>query len=50
MRLDGLLIDMLESGGFGDHVTPYHATKGTPGEWMKDYLGVQGDIFVGPGM
>ncbi|EZF14353.1 hypothetical protein H112_06162 [Trichophyton rubrum D6] len=44
-----LLISYDESGGFGDHVTPYHATKGTPGEWMKDYLGVQGDIFVGPG-
>ncbi|EGD95874.1 hypothetical protein TESG_03338 [Trichophyton tonsurans CBS 112818] len=44
-----LLISYDESGGFGDHVTPYHAPKGTPGEWMKDYLGVQGDIFVGPG-
>ncbi|EFR03578.1 non-hemolytic phospholipase C [Nannizzia gypsea CBS 118893] len=44
-----LLISYDESGGFGDHVTPYHAPKGTPGEWMKDYLGLQGDIFVGPG-
>ncbi|KAM5484990.1 putative phospholipase C [Microsporum audouinii] len=44
-----LLISYDESGGFGDHVTPYHSPKGTPGEWMRDYLGVQGDIFVGPG-
>ncbi|KAK2831959.1 hypothetical protein FQN49_006997 [Arthroderma sp. PD_2] len=44
-----LLISYDESGGFGDHVTPYHSPKGTPGEWMEDYLGKQGDIFVGPG-
>lgn len=39
-----------ETGGFGDHVTPFHSPQGTPGEWMKDPLGLFGDVFVGPGM
>jgi phospholipase C len=44
------LMTCAETGGFGDHVTPFHSPPGTPGEWMKDPLGVFGDVFVGPGM
>lgn len=40
----------IETGGFGDHVTPFHSPEGTAGEWMKDPLGLFGDVFVGPGM
>ncbi|KAE8421216.1 phosphoesterase family-domain-containing protein [Aspergillus pseudocaelatus] len=44
-----LMISYDETGGFGDHVTPFHSPPGTPGEWMKDPLDLFGDIFVGPG-
>ncbi|KAJ5089266.1 hypothetical protein N7532_007950 [Penicillium argentinense] len=44
-----LMISFDETGGFGDHVTPFHPPPGTPGEWMKDPYGVFGDVFVGPG-
>jgi phospholipase C len=44
-----LMISYDETGGFGDHVTPFHSPEGTAGEWMKDPLGLFGDVFVGPG-
>ncbi|KAJ5614642.1 phosphoesterase family-domain-containing protein [Penicillium herquei] len=44
-----LMISYDETGGFGDHVSPFHSPKDTPGEWMEDPLGFFGDIFVGPG-
>ncbi|KAJ6191313.1 Phosphoesterase [Penicillium mononematosum] len=44
-----LMISFDETGGFGDHVTPFHSPKNTPGEWMQDPLGMFSDIFVGPG-
>ncbi|KAJ5091273.1 hypothetical protein NUU61_006143 [Penicillium alfredii] len=44
-----LMISYDETGGFGDHVTPFHSPENTPGEWMKDPTGLFGDIFVGPG-
>lgn len=47
---DSMLMTLAETGGFGDHVTPFHSPKNTPGEWMQDPLGLFGDIFVGPGM
>ncbi|KAJ5465762.1 hypothetical protein N7530_009549 [Penicillium desertorum] len=31
-----LMISFDETGGFGDHVTPFHSPKNTPGEWMQD--------------
>jgi len=43
------LISNPETGGFGDHVTPFHSPQGTPGEWMKDPYGEFGDVFSGPG-
>lgn len=45
-----MLMTLAETGGFGDHVVPFHSPKDTPGEWMQDPLGLFGDIFVGPGM
>ncbi|KAJ5991937.1 phosphoesterase family-domain-containing protein [Penicillium sp. IBT 35674x] len=44
-----LMISFDETGGFGDHVTPFHSPHGTPGEWMTDPVGVFGDVFSGPG-
>ncbi|KAJ5167325.1 phosphoesterase family-domain-containing protein [Penicillium canariense] len=44
-----LMISFDETGGFGDHVTPFHSPQGTPGEWMEDPMGLFGDVFVGPG-
>ncbi|KAJ5488277.1 Phosphoesterase [Penicillium expansum] len=44
-----LMISFDETGGFGDHVTPFHSPKNTPGDWMQDPLGMFSDIFVGPG-
>ncbi|KAJ5578571.1 phosphoesterase family-domain-containing protein [Penicillium hispanicum] len=44
-----LMISFDETGGFGDHVTPFHAPANTPGEWMEDPLDIFGDVFVGPG-
>jgi phospholipase C len=42
----------LESGGWGDHVTPFHSPPGTAGEWMNvenNVFGELGDIYTGPG-
>ncbi|KAJ5212782.1 uncharacterized protein N7498_004428 [Penicillium cinerascens] len=44
-----LIISYDESGGFGDHVVPFHSPEGTPGEWMKDPYGIFGNIYTGPG-
>ncbi|KAF1983373.1 non-hemolytic phospholipase C precursor [Aulographum hederae CBS 113979] len=44
-----LIISYDETGGFGDHVTPYHSPKDTPGEWMQDPYGKSGDVYSGPG-
>ncbi|KAI8801781.1 phosphoesterase family-domain-containing protein [Cladochytrium replicatum] len=44
-----LIISFDETGGWGDHVTPYHAPEGTPGEWLNDPNGKVGYTFSGPG-
>ncbi|CAG7918928.1 unnamed protein product [Penicillium olsonii] len=44
-----LMMSYDETGGFGDHVTPFHSPRDTPGDWMEDPLGLFEDIFVGPG-
>ncbi|OCK82157.1 putative non-hemolytic phospholipase C precursor [Lepidopterella palustris CBS 459.81] len=44
-----LLISWDETGGFGDHVTPYHSPAGTAGEWMQDPYGKFGQVYTGPG-
>ncbi|PLB33161.1 nonhemolytic phospholipases C family protein [Aspergillus candidus] len=45
-----LMISYDESGGFGDHVSPFHSPEDTPGEWMEDPYGKYGKVFVGPGV
>jgi hypothetical protein len=43
---------VLESGGWGDHVTPFHSPPGTAGEWMNvenDVFGQLGNVYTGPG-
>ncbi|KAF3920305.1 hypothetical protein AA313_de0209793 [Arthrobotrys entomopaga] len=44
-----LIISYDETGGWGDHVTPYHSPEGTPGEWVKDPYGDFGQVYTGPG-
>jgi hypothetical protein len=38
-----------EVGGYGDHVVPFQAPKGTPGEWIDDPYGLVGETAIGPG-
>ncbi|KAL1856193.1 hypothetical protein Plec18170_004062 [Paecilomyces lecythidis] len=45
-----LIISYDESGGFGDHVTPFHSPKDTAGDWMEDPYDLFGDVYVGPGV
>lgn len=45
-----LMVSYDESGGWGDHVVPFHSPKGTAGEWMEDPYGLFGDIYSGPGV
>ncbi len=44
-----LIISWDETGGFGDHVAPFHSPEGTPGEWLPDPYAGQGTVFSGPG-
>jgi phospholipase C len=44
-----LIISYDETGGWGDHVSPYHSPSRTPGEWMEDPYGMFGYTFSGPG-
>ena len=44
-----LIISYDETGGWGDHVTPYHSPEGTPGEWLEDPEGIFGYTYSGPG-
>lgn len=39
-----------ESGGWGDHVTPYHSPPGTSGEWIDDPHHLFGYTYTGPGV
>jgi phospholipase C len=43
------MISYDETGGFGDHVTPYHSPPGTPGEWLQDPYHKLGHTYSGPG-
>ncbi|OAX81171.1 hypothetical protein ACJ72_04490 [Emergomyces africanus] len=45
-----LMISYDESGGWGDHVPPYHSPENTPGEWLKDPYDLFGNIYTGPGV
>lgn len=45
-----LMISYDETGGFGDHVVPYHSPPSTPGEWLADPYGIfPGQVYAGPG-
>ena len=44
-----LIISYDETGGFGDHVVPYHSPSGTPGEWVEDPYEQFGYVYTGPG-
>jgi phospholipase C len=44
-----LIISYDETGGWGDHVTPYHSPSGTQGEWLEDPYGEVGYTYSGPG-
>jgi phospholipase C len=37
-----------ETGGWADHVVPYHAPPGTPIEWVQDPYG-DAPVYTGPG-
>ncbi|ETI23478.1 hypothetical protein G647_05280 [Cladophialophora carrionii CBS 160.54] len=44
-----LIISYDETGGWGDHVSPYHAPMNTTAEWLDDPYGMFGYTFAGPG-
>ncbi|KAJ3063632.1 hypothetical protein HDU98_000558 [Podochytrium sp. JEL0797] len=44
-----LLISYDETGGWGDHVTPYHSPSGTAQEWLQDPYNKVGLTYTGPG-
>ncbi|RDL29995.1 uncharacterized protein BP5553_10622 [Venustampulla echinocandica] len=44
-----LIISYDETGGWGDHVTPYHSPLDTPGEWVEDPYNNVGYTYSGPG-
>jgi phospholipase C len=44
-----LMISFDETGGWGDHVVPYHAPSGTAGEWLNDPYDEVGYTYSGPG-
>jgi phospholipase C len=44
-----LMIMYDETGGWGDHVTPFHSPNGTAGEWIEDPYGAVGFTYTGPG-
>jgi phospholipase C len=44
-----LIISYDETGGWGDHVVPYHSPSGTAGEWIQDPYNEVGYTYSGPG-
>ncbi|PHH79460.1 hypothetical protein CDD82_2379 [Ophiocordyceps australis] len=44
-----LIVSYDETGGWFDHVNPFHAPDGTRGEWIDDPWGQVGHTFTGPG-
>lgn len=45
-----LIISYDETGGWGDHVVPFHSPPGTAGEWVQDpYTSSNGNVYTGPG-
>lgn len=44
-----LIVSYDETGGWFDHLAPFHAPEGTAAEWIEDPWAGQGNTFVGPG-
>lgn len=44
-----LIISYDETGGWYDHVIPYHSPEGTVGEWLEDPYKEVGYTYTGPG-
>lgn len=44
-----LIISWDETGGWSDHVTPYHSPEGTAAEWVEDPYDNFGNVYTGPG-
>lgn len=44
-----LIVSYDETGGWYDHVNPFHAPDGTPAEWIDDPYGGTGRTIIGPG-
>jgi phospholipase C len=44
-----VIISYDETGGWGDHVVPYHSPNGTAGEWLNDPYNLVGYTYSGPG-
>lgn len=44
-----VIISYDETGGWGDHVVPYHSPKGTAGEWLNDPYNLVRYTYSGPG-
>lgn len=44
-----LIVSFDETGGWGDHVTPYHSPPGTAAEWIEDPYDEFGSVYTGPG-
>lgn len=44
-----VMISYDETGGWGDHVVPYHSPNGTAGEWLEDPYNLVGYTYSGPG-
>lgn len=44
-----LIISYDETGGWGDHVVPFHSPPGTAGEWVEDPYAEEGNVYTGPG-
>lgn len=44
-----VIISYDETGGWGDHVVPYHSPNGTAGEWLSDPYDQVGYTYSGPG-
>lgn len=44
-----LIVSYDETGGWYDHVNPFHAPEGTAAEWFEDPYGGTGNTIIGPG-
>lgn len=45
-----VIISYDETGGWGDHVVPFHSPNGTTGEWLNDPYKQVGYTYSGPGL